>query len=215
MSEEILNPADMEQRSEEWMAARLGHVTASQIDCVLAGGRGAKESATRANYRAALIAERLTGTADPDRFESAAMRRGTEQEPYARAAYEQHDGVLVEQVGFVLHPEIPWAGCSPDGLVGADGLIQIKAPNTATHIETVIKQAIPAKYEAQMYFEMACTGRAWCDFVSFDDRLPDDIALFVKRLPRDEAQIGLIEAEVRRFLAEVDEYIEKLRKAAL
>lgn len=209
-----MNPEALDQRSDEWVAARLGHVTGSQIKCVLASGRGSKESATRANYRAALVAERLTGAPDPDKFESAAMRRGTEQEPFARAKYEERAGLLVGQVGFVLHPEIPWAGCSPDGLVGEEGLVQIKAPNTSTHLETIFRQEIPSEYEAQMFFEMACTGRKWCDFVSFDDRLPDDVSLFVKRLARDDAQIALIETEVRRFLAEVEEYIEKVRRMA-
>ena len=207
-------PEETEQRSEEWRLARLGHATGSMIRCVLAKGRGSAEPATRANYRAQLIAERLTGESCEDRFENAAMRRGTEMEPEARARYEAHADTLVEQVGFVPHPSIEWAGCSPDGLVGSEGLVQIKCPSPKVHIETVMAQEIPCEYVPQMQFEMACTGRAWNDFVSFDDRMPDDIQIFVKRLQRDDAAIARIEGEVRRFIAEVDEYVEKLWRMA-
>jgi putative phage-type endonuclease len=201
------------QRSPEWYQARVGCVTGSRIVDVMATVKNG-EAAGRANYRAEIIAERLTGEPAEDGFESAAMRRGTEQEPYARGAYEARQGVNVEQVGFVFHPTIPFAGCSPDGLVAPDGGVEIKAPNTANHIETVIKQEIPSRYLKQMNWAMACTGAAWWDFASFDDRLPSDIELFVKRLHRDDAAIAAIETEVRRFLAEVDEYIEKLMKGS-
>lgn len=198
----------LEQGTDAWRAARLGHVTGSQIKAVLAKGKGA----TRAAYRAQVIAERLTGE-EAERFVSAAMRHGTELEPVARLKYEVRHDVLVEEVGFVLHPEIPWAGASPDGLVGAEGMVQIKCPLAHNHVETVIDQEIPNEYIPQMQWELACTGRLWSDYVSFNDKLPDDIALFVKRLPRDDHFIAGMEREVRMFLAEVDEYIEKLRKA--
>lgn len=200
------------QRSPEWYQVRIGCVTGSRIADVMAKVKNG-EAAGRANYRAEIIAERLTGESAEDGYESAAMRRGTEQEPFARGAYEARTGNIVDQVGFAFHPSIPFAGCSPDGLVGLDGGVEIKAPNTATHIEYVLDQEVPRKYVNQMQWAMACTGRAWLDFASFDDRLPSDIELFVKRLERDDARIAEIEAEVRRFLAEVEEYIDKLMKA--
>ena len=140
------------------------------------------------------------------------MQHGTETEPLARAAYEALKDVLVDEVGFVPHPSIIMAGASPDGLVGTDGLLEIKCPNTATHIETLLSQGVPGKYNTQMQFQMACTGRKWCDFVSFDNRLPAELQLFVKRVPRDEVFIRLIEAEIVQFLAELDDKINKLMK---
>jgi putative phage-type endonuclease len=124
---------------------------------------------------------------------NAAMQHGTETEPLARAAYEARHDVLVDEVGFVPHPSIIMAGASPDGLVGDDGLIEIKCPNTATHIETLLSESVPNKYYTQMQFQIACTGRKWCDFVSFDNRLPTELQMFVKRVPRDEMYIKLIE----------------------
>ncbi len=204
------------QGSPEWARARAGRVTASRIADVLAKGKGSAESASRANYRAQLIAERMTGEPCEDGFESAAMRRGTEQEPFARGAYEAHAELLIDQVGIVYHHSIPLAAASPDGLVGADGGVEIKCPNTSTHIETILRGEVPTKYVLQMHWGMACTKRSWWDFVSFDNRLPEPLSLFVKRLHRDEDEIARIEAEVLRFNAEIDEYIEKLtRKVAV
>jgi len=132
------------------------------------------------------------------------------QEPFARAAYEAAQGVMVEEVGFVRHPTIEWAGASPDGLVGGDGLVEIKCPNTATMIETLLSQKVPGKYITQMQFQMACTGRKWCDFVSFDPRMPAKAQLFVTRVDRDDKFIAEIEAEIVKFLAEVQSQVQKL-----
>ena len=118
--------------------------------------------------------------------------------------------VLVDEVGFVPHPTIEMAGASPDGLVGDDGLLEIKCPNTATHIETLLSQSVPGKYNTQMQFQMACTGRQWCDFVSFDNRLPEELQLFVKRVPRDNEFIKQMEDEVVKFLNELDIKIAQL-----
>ena len=200
----------MEQGSESWFQVRIGKVTASRVADVIAKTKTGY-SATRDNYMAQLVCERLTGQKG-ESFSNAAMQHGTDTEPLARAAYEAYADVLVDEVGFVPHPSIEMAGASPDGLVGTDGLLEIKCPNTATHIETLLSQGVPGKYNTQMQFQMACTGRKWCDFVSFDNRLPAELQLFVKRVPRDEVFIRLIEAEIVQFLAELDDKINKLMK---
>ena len=200
----------MDQGTEEWFTIRIGKVTASRVADVIAKTKTGY-SATRDNYMAQLICERLTGLKG-ESFTNAAMQHGTDTEPLARAAYEALQDVLVDEVGFVPHPTIEMAGASPDGLVGDDGLLEIKCPNTATHIETLISKVVPGKYNTQMQFQMACTGRQWCDFVSFDNRLPTELQLFVKRVPRDTVFIRLIEAEIVQFLAELDDKINKLMK---
>ena len=199
----------MIQGSEEWHEARLGKVTASRIADMMARTKTGW-GAGRANYMAELLCERLTGSAE-DRFTNAAMAWGTETEPQARAAYEFITGRAVEEVGFVDHPSIAMAGASPDGLVGDDGLIEIKCPNTATHIETLLTETIPSKYRMQMLWQMACTGRAWCDFASFDPRLPGDMQLFIARVTPEPGEIDALESGVREFLAELDAKISALR----
>jgi putative phage-type endonuclease len=198
----------MQQGSDEWKAARAGRVTASRVADVIARTKTGY-GASRANYAAELIAERLTGTTAQG-FMSDAMRHGTEFEPEARELYEFTTGRFVDQVGFVDHPTIAMSGASPDGLVGDDGLLEIKAPNTATHLDTLTGQKIPAKYETQMLWQMACTGRKWCDFASYDPRMPPHMRLFIKRLDRDDARIAELEAEVTAFLAEINARIEEL-----
>ena len=195
MTEEIV------QGSDAWKQMRLGKVTASRVADVIAKTQSGS-SASRANYMAQLIAERLTGVV-AESYTNAAMQHGTETEPEARSAYEFYQSTTVEQVAFVPHPKIDQAGCSPDGLVGSDGLVEIKAPNTATHLETLLDQKIPSKYVPQMMFQMACTGRQYCDFVSYDPRMPEHMRLFVKRLHRDETKIREIEEEVAAFLLEM------------
>lgn len=198
----------MDQGTDEWIAARLGKVTASRIADVMAKTKTGY-GASRANYMAELICERLTGRPQ-DSFVSAAMLWGTNTEPLARAAYEAALGGLVEETGFVLHEEIDAAGASPDGLVENDGLVEIKCPNTATHIETLLGDEIPAKYVLQMQWQMACTGRKWCDFVSYDPRMPDNMQLFIKRVQRDDTMIADIKKEVALFLKEIDDRVSKL-----
>lgn len=202
--------SDFEQGSADWFAIRCGKVTASRVADVVAKTKSGP-SALRANYAAQLIAERLTGTV-AESYSNAAMAWGTEQEPEARLAYEFRTDAEVEQVAFVLHPTIEMSGASPDGLIGTDGLLEIKCPNTATHIETLRGQSIPGKYETQMLWQMACTGRQWCDFVSFDPRMPEEMRLFVQRLPRDDARIADLEAEVTAFLTEIDATVAELTR---
>jgi putative phage-type endonuclease len=198
----------MEQRTEEWFSARLGKVTASRVADVLAKIKSG-ESASRKNYKMELVVQRLTGKPQ-ESFTNAAMEWGTEQEPFARMAYEAHTGTFVKEEGFVDHPTIEGFGCSPDGIVG-DGLIEIKAPNTANHIETVLENKAPSKYIPQMQCQMACTGAKWCDFVSFDPRVPEDLQLFVVRVERDQEYIDSMEVEVKQFLSEVLDLFNQLK----
>ena len=198
----------MEQRSNEWFEARLGRVTASRTADVLAKTKSGY-SASRANYMAQLITERLTGR-PTEGFSSAAMQWGTDTEPQARAAYEIMTGRDVIEVAFIQHPEINGFGASPDGFVGSDGLIEIKCPNTATHIETLLAEKVPSKYITQMQVQMLCTGRAWCDFVSFDPRLPGDMVLWMSRVEADAEMQAEIEAEVQKFLTELSDKQAKL-----
>ena len=200
----------MDQGSEAWFQVRVGKVTASRVADILAKTKSGY-STSRDNYMAQLVCERLTNQ-KAESFTNAAMQHGTETEPLARAAYEALKDVLVDEVGFVPHPTIAMAGASPDGLVNDDGLIEIKCPNTATHIDTLLNQSVPTKYFTQMQFQMACTGREWCDFVSFDNRLPEELQLFVKRVPRDDVYIKIMEAEIVQFIAELDDKINKLMK---
>ena len=200
----------MEQRTEEWFAARLGKVTASKVADVIAKTKTGY-SASRENYMAQLICERMTGQRQ-ESFTNAAMEWGTETEPLARAAYEADTSVLVDEVGIIDHPFIPMAAASPDGLVGNFGLLEIKCPNTATHFDTLLKDEVPSKYIPQIQWQMACSGRQWCHFVSFDPRAPEGLQLFVKRVDRNDEYIREIEAEVQKFLEEMETRIEKLNK---
>jgi len=154
--------------------------------------------------------ERLTGQ-KASTFTNAAMERGVEQEPHARAAYSARTGELVEEVGFIDHPAIPMSGASPDGLV-ADGLVEFKCPNTSTHLDTLLADEVPTKYVTQMQWQMACTGRKWCDFVSYDPRMPEDMQLFVKRLERSDDTITELEREIEKFLSELEDKIVSLNK---
>ena len=199
---------NMEQRTEEWFSARLGKVTASRVADVLAKIKSG-ESASRKNYKMELVVQRLTGKPQ-ESFTNAAMEWGTEQEPFARMAYEAHTGTFVKEEGFVDHPTIEGFGCSPDGIVG-EGLIEIKCPNTANHIETVLENKVPSKYIPQMQCQMACTGAKWCDFVSFDPRVPKDLQLFVVRVERDQEYIDAMEVEVKQFLSEVLDLFNQLK----
>ncbi len=198
----------MEQRSEEWFAARLGKVTASRVADVIAKTKTGY-SASRDNYMAQLICERLTGQ-QGESFTNAAMQHGVDTEPLARSAYEAYADLMVEEIGFVQHPKIEMAGASPDGLVGLFGMLEIKCPNTATHIDTLLTQSVPTKYITQMQWQMRCCERQWCDFVSFDPRLPQELQLFVKRVEFDPEYVAMLEKEVTQFLAELDTKVSKL-----
>lgn len=196
------------QGTDAWFAQRLGKVTASRISDIIAKTKTGV-AASRGNYLAQLVAERLTGQT-ADSFKSGAMQHGTETEPQARMAYEAETGLMVSEVAMIEHPTIAMSGASPDGLVGEDGLVEIKCPNTSTHIATLLADKAPSGYIPQMQWQMACTGRQWVDFVSFDPRMPEDMQLFIKRVPRDNALIAEYEAEAIKFLAEVQDTVDKL-----
>jgi len=188
--------------SPEMIAARLGKLTASRIADATAKTAGGKWGASRANYMAELIAERLTGV-QADRFVSKEMLWGIETEPQARAAYEFLHDATVAPMGFVEHPAIAMSGASPDGAVGADGLLEIKCPNTSTHIDFLLSDEVDLKYRKQMLWQMSCTGRRWCDFASFDPRMPTELQLRVRRFAWDDKIVAELEADAKQFLAEL------------
>lgn len=194
-----------EQRTPEWFEARLGRPTASRFGDIMAKTRSGY-SASRKNYRAELVIQRLTQQI-PENYQSSAMEWGVENEPVARLQYELESGNTVEDTSLWLHDDIE-AGASPDGLIGSDGCLEIKCPNTATHLETLRTGKIPRQYFAQVQGQMWVTDRKWCDFVSFDPRLPANAQLFITRVERDETYIKDLEYELRSFLEEVEEEVE-------
>lgn len=198
------------QSSPEWASERLGCVTASRVADVIAKSRDKKTwGASRANYAAELIVERLTGQVT-EGYKSAAMERGSEVEAEARLAYEFRRNVDVAPAALIRHPKIEWAAATPDGFVGEDGLIEIKSPNTSTHLETILGKKPQARYMTQMQWQLCVTGRKWCDFVSYDPRLPERMRFFLQRVPADQAVMCSLEKEVEIFLSEVDDTIKRL-----
>tara|TARA_R110000822_G_scaffold38988_2_gene107529 strand:+ start:391 stop:1029 length:639 start_codon:yes stop_codon:yes gene_type:complete len=205
----------IEQGTPEWLEMRRGKVTASRVADVIAKTKSGY-GASRDNYMAQLICERTTGTV-ADSFTNAAMQWGTETEPEARAAYEFETALSVGQVSFVDHPTIAGTGASPDGIVLLDGLVEIKCPNTATHLATLRTNKVPAKYITQMQWQMACTGRQWCDFISYDPRLTGELEplqMWVSRVARDDQFIAETEVEVCKFLEELETAVDELREMA-
>ena len=197
------------QGTPEWLAERSGKVTASMISNVLMDPK----TAGYRDYQAQLVAEILTGKPQGSDFTNAAMQFGTETEPLARSAYEAETGFSVDEVGFCQHPSIERAGASPDGLVGNSGLVEIKCPKVATHLAYLIADVVPAAYKNQIMWQMAVTGRDWCDFVSFRPDLPEHLQLFIIRFKRDPARILELETAVINFLDGVDKMLSKLKKA--
>jgi putative phage-type endonuclease len=202
--------SEIEQGTDAWFQARLGKATGSRIADIVAKTKTGY-STSRENYTAQLICERMTGKV-AESYSNSAMQWGTETEPLARAAYEVKTGLTVNQIGFVDHPSILMTGASPDGLVGESGMIEIKCPNTATHIETLLSGKVPTKYLTQMTWQMCCTGRHWTDFVSYDPRLPENLQLFIKRVEYDPKYAAELEQEVIKFLDEVEQKIKQLEK---
>lgn len=204
---------DLVQGTEEWRLARCGSLGASRVADAIAKTKSGW-GASRANLMAELIAERLTGV-PAEGYTNAAMQWGTATEPQARAAYEWHTGHTVEEVGLIRHPSIQGTHASPDGLVGTDGLIEVKCPNTATALDTLLGGKVPERYQVQMAWQMRCCGnREWCDFVSFDPRLPERLRLFVKRVHRDDVMIARLEKDVTEFLNELSDKVSALEAIA-
>lgn len=202
-----------EQGTENWFADRLGKVTASRLADVLAKTKTGY-SASRTNYMTQLVLERITQTR-AESYSNAAMAWGTEQEPFARAAYEAQTGQMVEEVGFIPHPTIDAAGASPDGLV-ANGMVEIKCPSSSTALEVWLTYSqggnpVDAKYYAQMQWQMRCADRPWCDYVVFDPRMPAKAQLFIVRVERNDEWLKIAEDEVLKFLAETDAKVKSLK----
>lgn len=197
---------------QEWRQARCGRVTASRVADIMRNGRGGAPSASRARYMGELVAERLTGVPQDNSYTSPEMQRGTDLEGEARAAYGFRTGLDIREGGmeFIAHPSIRQAGASPDTWAGEEGLAEFKCPATHTHIEYLTSEKVPADYLTQMQWQLACTGRQWCDFASYDPRLPEHLSLYVKRIERDDARISEMESEVRKFLAELEAKIAQL-----
>ena len=193
-----------EQRSPEWYAIRAGKITSSIIADVMAGGKGI----TRRNAMIKLIAERMTGICDQNGYSNGYMQWGIEHEPEAKDHYEALNFVNVRQVGFVEMDE--WVGCSPDGLVGEDGLIELKCPASHTHIEYILADRCPPEYVKQIQHQLWVTGRQWCDFLSYDPRLKEK-PMFVKRVERDESKIQEIAESVGQFIEELKELERRIR----
>ncbi|MBD9671617.1 YqaJ viral recombinase family protein [Pseudomonas sp. PDM21] len=195
----------MLQQTDDWFAQRLGKVTASKVKDVMAKGRGGAPSAVRTNYMMQLLCERLTGTRE-EGYTNAAMQRGNDLEPIARSAYEMYEDCEVLEVGLILHPSIEGFGASPDGVILLDGGrrgLEIKCPNTAQHIAVIQAGKHDSQYEWQMLAQMACAELESVDFVSFDDRLPDELQYVCFRYHRDDKRIAEMEAEVKVFLEEL------------
>jgi len=200
----------MEQLSQEWFEARLGKVTASRVSDVLATRKG-QESTVRAKYKLQLATERLTNK-KTDTYMNQAMQDGIEREPMAREIYEKLKDVTVEEVGFVQHPAIERAGASPDGLVGDDGIIEIKCPIETTHTTNLLERKLPSKYKPQVQFQLATTGRQWCDFISYNPNFEPRLQLMVVRVERDNEYIEMLEVKIKEFLNEVEDMIKTLKE---
>jgi putative phage-type endonuclease len=200
---------NIEQGSDEWKLARLGHVTASNMADVMSKGKGNAEAVGRYKYKVRLVAERLTQTAG-ESFSNAAMEWGVEQEQFACIEYEAATNQFVDKTGFWLHPNIPYLGVSPDRLVGDKGLIEVKCPNTTTHLGYLFEGKIPTDYYKQIQCQLWVTDREWCDFVSYDPRLPKRNQLLIVRTERDESLIAEMKAETLKFLDEIESLIMKL-----
>ena len=199
----------LDQNTPEWICQRIGMVTASRMADVMSMLKKGGESQKRKDYKAEIVCETLTGRAS-EHYVSPAMEHGIETEPLAAAAYEIKQGVELEPGGFWAHDTISRWGASPDRLVGDDGIVEIKCPTTATHLDYLLGGVVPEEYIPQITAQLACTGRKWCDFVSYDDRLPAQYRLFIKRYERDEAKIKEAEDAVLTFLEEVTAILQRL-----
>lgn len=199
----------MLQGSAEWHSARTGKLTASRMRSAMSFLKNGKESAEREKLKIEILCERMTDQV-ADHFVNPAMKWGIDTEPKAKEAYEELTGELVRNVGFFDHPNIEHCGASPDGMIGADGLIEIKCPTSATHLAWRIAGAVPEEHKPQMILQLACTGRRWCEFVSFDPRMPEAQQLFIRRYTPTVEEVAEVEESARKFLAEIEAMFEKV-----
>lgn len=198
-----------QQGTKEWLAERAGKITASRMVDVMNITKKGEWGAGKKNYFAELVAERLTGKPTPS-FISGPMQHGIDTEPKARVHYVKATEQQITESGFVAHPLLAGSGASPDGRIGADGLIEIKCPNMRTHLETLMGGQITDAYAYQMQWQMACTGAVWCDYVSFDDRFPENLMMRVQRVDRDPALIAELELAVKELNVAVIDAIDLL-----
>ena len=202
---------DADQRSPEWFAARAGRLTGSKAADAIDFLKSKAESAKRRDYRYQLAAERLSGMSDEGGFVNDAMLRGIEKEPAARAAYQAITGDLVDVSGFLSHTSI-MAGCSLDGHIGDfAGIIELKCPKTATHIGYLRSGKVPENYLPQITHNLWISGAEWCDFLSFDDRLPANMQTFLVRVQREDADVAGYKALALQFLEDVDREVAALK----
>jgi len=202
----IQDAINLEQGSLEWKKAKLGYVSASSIADVMAKGKGI----SRHKYMVKLVAERLTGEVT-ESYTNDAMQHGIDTEELAKIAFQNATQTLTEKTGFWKHPEIEWLGVSPDALIGDDTVVEVKCPNTTTHIDYIFEDRCPVEYYKQIQCQLWVTGRAKAYFVSFDNRLPEKNQLFIKEVSRDEELIKEMETEVLLFLKESQSMIDRLR----
>lgn len=200
----------MEQRTDEWLQARVGHITGSRMADVISKIKTG-ESQTRINYKTQLVTERLTNQPVQTYFNNA-MQQGIDREPDARMLYELENKIDVEEVGFIKHPTLAWSGVSVDGLIGDKGIIEIKCPLETTHTNTLLKKQAPKKYYPQMQWGMCVTQRSFCDFVSYNPSFPDDLKLFVIRVERDDDYIKMLEEEVVKFNEEIEQLLNSIKE---
>lgn len=200
----------MEQRTDEWLQARVGHITGSRMADVISKIKTG-ESQTRINYKTQLVTERLTNQPVQTYFNNA-MQQGIDREPDARMLYELENKIDVEEVGFIKHPTLAWSGVSVDGLIGDKGIIEIKCPLETTHTNTLLKKQAPKKYYPQMQWGMCVTQRSFCDFVSYNPSFPDDLKLFVIRVERDDDYIKILEEEVVKFNEEIEQLLNSIKE---
>lgn len=203
---------DCSQGSPEWFIARCGVASASRFAAIMAKIKTG-EAAERRNYRTDLVVERLTGKS-LEGFTTAAMKQGTEREPFARMAYEARTGIIVQEVGFCRLEDLD-AGASPDGLIDEDGGLEIKCPERTAHLRYLQQEAEPPEYTWQIQGGMWVTGRKWWDFVSYNPDFPEHLQLLVRRIERNDEAIKLLGAEVARFMAEVEAEAERVRNLKL
>jgi putative phage-type endonuclease len=199
---------DIEQGTDAWLELRAGKITGSKISHMMAKGKGL----TKDSYRTQLAVERITGKPVPMTFKSKAMIKGSEDEPLAREHYEFVNNVDAKQVAFILHPFLLNAGASPDSLIGDDGLLEIKCPNSETHINYLITKKIPGDYMDQMQWQLACSKRSWVDWMTYDKSMPIHLRSMVIRVYRDEKRIIELEGTAEQFNEEINELVIKLGK---
>lgn len=200
---------DNPHQQGEWLVKRIGKVTASRVKDIIAKTSKGAYTQKRADYLMEIVTQRLTGQQTPT-YVNSAMQWGIDHEGFARDCYEVKTGYKVDLVGFIQHPRL-MCGASPDGLIGMEGAVEFKCPNSVKHVETIVN-GMPAEHMPQIQMQMWMAGLQWVDFVSYDPRLPMEMSLYIQRIRRDEQYLNMLEDEVTKFLAEVDSTIVMIQE---